>query len=747
MQITWQSLEDSVRSIASIKWRAPATARHLGGVDFDAVVEPSPDELILIEVTKRNDLSKVRDDVVKINALRLQRVADGILVRGYILLEGQPTTSMVETGALNKVKVMSVGDFFNEFFQYDAYVRLRGLQPFGSAVNPITGKSDTVGYIPVRYQNEDQSESFDVSKISERIVRGDRIVLVGDYGTGKSRCVQKIFDVLTTIARQPGKQVFAINLREHWGASSASEIIAGHLEELGLSGSIDNAMQIISTGGAVLLLDGVDEVGAQVFGDNRDSRKSVRKAALLGIRKLIDLAKGGILLTSRSHYFDSDDEMIEALGLSFGKPAVLLRCPEEFNDSETSQYLSQIQLDVQAPQWLPRKPLVFQVLSTIDKEIASQLLDADDGEFSFWSRFITAISEREARIHGSLQAEAVRQILINLAEISRDSDSFLGRLSVRDVREAYERAIQDTPDQAGEQMLMRLCSLGRVAPASPERQFVDSYIVDGLRAEALVRSIDAQDKVIIGKKWKQPLARLGWYLVHDSLIKFDKDGAYRSTLAHLSRGDNSQAYGEVLSAMLASEGPPIDASGILLTDCDIYWLRIGQRKVTNLGIASSYIRNLELLPEPIESQSTLELVDCQILELYGLSSKDGLPIWIRDSDIERYDSLSNVNLIKRSDLSAAHTLFIAVVHKIFFQPGAGRQENALLKGGFGQKHDPKLLSKILNILLREKLIEKHPGRDGVIYGPIRKHTRRMAAIKGQLALSGDPLWSEIGELH
>ena len=43
--------------------------------------------------------------------------------------------------------------------------------------------------------------------------------------------------------------------------------------------------------------------------------------------------------------------------------------------------------------------------------------------------------------------------------------------------------------------------------------------------------------------------------------------------------------------------------------------------------------------------------------------------------------------------------------------------------------------------------EKYPGDDGYIYGPNRKHTRRMAAIKGQLALSNDPLWNEIGKLH
>lgn len=746
MHTNWKTLEDSVRSIASIKWKANATAKHLAGVNFDAVVEPTTEELIVIEVTKREDLNKVRDDIVKINSLRLQRLADGVLVRGYIVVDDQPTTSMVETGASNKVKVLSVSDFFNEFFQYDSYIRLRSLQPFGSAVNPITGRPDSVDYIPVRYQVDDSSESFDIQKIAGRILGGERIILIGDYGTGKSKCVHKVFDVLATKYKRPGKQVFAINLREHWGASSASEIIAGHLEELGLSGSVDNAMQIIAGGGAVLLLDGVDEVGAQVFGASRDSRKSVRKAALEGIRKLIQLTQGGVLLTGRSHYFDSDEEMIEALGLSVGTAPTLLRCPEEFNENETTQYLAQIQLNVEAPTWLPRKPLVFQVLSTIDKVVASELLNTDDGELSFWNRFITAISEREARIHGSLQADAVRLILMNLAEGTREGDSYLGRLSVRNVREAYELAIQDTPDQAGEQMLMRLCTLGRVAPASPERQFVDSYIVDGLRADAFVRKIDMQDKKIASQKWRQPLSRLGWELLHDSLIKLDKESVFKSMLATLARGANDQAYAELLSTLLSSSGPAVDAGGATLTDCDIHWLTFGKRRLSNLVIRSSYIRNLELLPETDGLRSVLELFDCQIIDLYGVSSESGLPKWILKSEIERYENLSNSNRIKNSSLSASHTLFLAVIHKIFFQPGSGREERALLKGGFGQKYDPRLLSRILSILQREKLVERIQGDDGYVYKPNRKYTRRMAAIKGQLALSGDPLWAEIGAL-
>lgn len=746
MTISWQTLEDTVRAIASLKWKCVATPEHLGGIDFDAVLRPSSDELILIEVTKQHSLHKVRDDIIKINSLRLQSIADGILCRGYVLLEEEPTTSMVETGTSNKVSVLSVDHFLNLYFNADTYFNVRRKQPFGSALNPFTGSIDETEYIPVRYSSEDNHANFSAVNVCDRLLRGEKLVLIGDYGTGKSRCIKQAFELLQASTSSARHHVFAINLREHWGASSASEIIAGHLEELGLSGQIDNAMQIINNGGAILLLDGLDEVGAQVFGSTKDSRQSLRRAALEGVRKLVQKNSGGVLITTRSHYFDTDDEMLNSTGLSSDHNVGILRCPDEFSDTEAREYLSKIHIHVLLPPWLPRKPLVFQVLSTIECEAAKGVLESDDGEFSFWGKFINAICEREARIHGSLQSEAVRQILIVLAESTREGNEFLGRLSIRAVREAYEKVIHDTPDQAGEQMLMRLCTLGRVSPETPERQFVDNYIVDGLRAEALISAIDQQTREIGGRKWKQPLHRFGWYLLLESLVQFEKEGLFRDTLAGLTNGQNSQAYGEVLSVILATDGNSINCGNFFVTDADIYWLRIGQRQVTNLFIQSSYIQNLEILPEAEGHQSSIQLNDCQVIDLYGVSGELGMPKWIVKTDVGHFDNMTTASRIQKSDLSPPLVLFLAIVHKIFFQPGSGREERSLFKGGYGQKYDPKMISKIVAILYREKIIDRIKGDDGFVYTPIRRHTRRMAAIKAQLALSGDPLWAEIAKL-
>ncbi|MBF0212115.1 MAG: hypothetical protein HQM00_00980 [Magnetococcales bacterium] len=740
---SWRSLENAVRKIASTKWGVNANAEHLGGIDFDAVLRPSADHLILIEVTENDRLSNVRDNISKINSFRHSMLAEGVYCKAYILLEDVPTNSMIETARQNKITICSLSDFADEFFNFSSYVMYRTQQPFGSALNPFTGMPDSLKYVSVSYTSP--KLSFDALKISEELVNGEHVLLVGDYGTGKSRCVKEVFDILTVKNKQIGRSVFAINLRDHWGAKTASEIIAGHLEEIGLSEQVDNAMRIINSGGVILLLDGIDEVGAQVFGSSWENRRTLRRSALEGVRKLINKNKGGILVTSRSHYFDSDEEMIASIGLKDDKVKVVV-CPEEFSDSQAKEYLAQINVNAPVPDWLPRKPLVFQVISTIETDLANNILLSHDGEFSFWGKFITTICEREAKIHGSLQANAVQQILIILAEITRNGGAYLGKLSVKDIREAYERAIGETPDQAGELMLMRLCSLGRIGPESPERQFVDEYIVDGLRAESLVNIIDKQEKSIINKQWKQPLMKLGWNLLLDSLQNsyLVKKVLFESYLKKLAGGSNIQAYCEIFSVLASVKGDTLKPH-ITLDGCDIYCLVVGERQLSDVNIKRSYIRNFNLLPEVESKKSRIKVDDCQIIEIYGISSDEGLPDWISNTEVEKYDSLSNAKKIRNSELSSAHRLFLSVIHKIFFQPGAGREERSLFKGGFGGEYSNKTLSKILSTLHSEGLIEKIPGDDGNIYKPVRRYSRRMALIKSQLALSADPLWEKVSE--
>lgn len=742
--LSWKQLENAVISIACLKWGCSGRPEHIGGVDFDSVLRPSPEELVLIEVTEKNNLKKIREDITKIGSIRLQNAALGIVCRSYIVTKFTPTSSMIETGTLNKVSILSYTEFFSHFFDYNSYFNLRSAQVFGSAINPLTGLPDSNPYIPVDYNSDDEDKSFSASGVAKKLLNGEKIILIGDYGTGKSRCIQEVFELLKPDISQH-YAILAINLRDHWGASTAAGIVAGHLEDMGFSSMIDNVMKMVNAGGVILLLDGVDEVGAQAFGVKKENRKSLRRSALSGVRKLVEKNKGGILITSRSHYFDDDDEMLNSIGVNTEK-SLIFRCANEFTEIQSTEYLKKIGIDKKVPAWLPRKPLVFQVISTIDNEIAQKFLGDEAGEIDFWGKFLDSICTREAKIHGSIDPQAVKSILIALAERSRLGNEYLGRLSIRDVREVYEEVTGESPDEAGEQMLMRLCTLGRVGPTSPERQFVDEYVVDGLRAEGLIFSIDQQNRDISFLAWKQPLRRLGWNLLLESLINFKKERAYRSAVGFLTNGQNHQALAEVISALLFTEGPDIDGHSYYISDSEIHCLVIGNRYIDSIKIENSFIDNLMLQPEDTKRISNVEIDDCLIEDVYGVSSESGIPPWITKTAIRRFDNTSNIARIKESRLTPPQILFLAIIHKIFFQPGSGRKEQALRKGGFGLEYNPKLMSSIIAILMREGVVDRKIGDDGYIYHPIRKYSRRMAEMKSQLSLSHDPLWLEISSL-
>lgn len=382
--LSWRTLEDTVRSIARLKWKCEAKPEHLGGVNFDAVLRPSSEEVILIEITKESSLDKIREDINKINILRLGYIAERTICRGFIVIAGTPTTSMIESGQINKIQVLSADEFARLFFNGEGYKFQRLQLPFGSAFDPFTGKGDEVAYIPVNYSTESGIENFDVQKVATALLEGDKLVLVGDYGTGKSRCIKQLFDLLNGSQALPGRTAFAINLREHWGASTASEIIAGHLEEIGLSDSVDNAMQTIRAGGVILLLDGLDEVGAQIVDSDKERRRALRRKALEGVRKLVGIASGGVLITSRSHYFDGDEEMLAALGLKSDGQTTVIKCPDEFDDAQAHAYLKSIGVKQAPPSWLPKKPLVFQVISSLRPEQIETVIKDESGELAFW---------------------------------------------------------------------------------------------------------------------------------------------------------------------------------------------------------------------------------------------------------------------------------------------------------------------------------------------------------------------------
>jgi hypothetical protein len=84
---------------------------------------------------------------------------------------------------------------------------------------------------------------------------GKKVVLLGEYGTGKSRCSRELFTSLAKTAAETNLYPIALDLRDLWGLRRAPELITRHLSELGLDNNLQNAA-VMRWLGSNLNLDG-----------------------------------------------------------------------------------------------------------------------------------------------------------------------------------------------------------------------------------------------------------------------------------------------------------------------------------------------------------------------------------------------------------------------------------------------------------------------------------------------------------
>jgi hypothetical protein len=747
MSTKWKSLEDYVRSIAELRWNVACNPEHIDGVDFDGVCRVSADELVLIEITTERNLSKVRRDLNKIIPTRNRLAANGEICRGFIVLDEQPTNSMIEAGQKVHIAVCSADDFERSFFDFQSYISLRSKIPFGSAVNSETGKTDTRSFISVNYTDQESSKNYKISEIAQFLQRGGRVVLTGDYGTGKSRCVLEVFDFLKGDIRNSAAFPIAINLRDHWSSSNALEIIAGHLGNIGFQSSIDNVVRLLNSGHLILLLDGFDEIGTQVHDINIEDRRSLRKRAVQGVRDLIAKTHRGLLITGRSHFFDSNEEMIESLGLSISKDIICLGAPETFSTDEGAQYLSELGIFATIPSWLPRKPLVFQIIAELDSEDVTELLSTENAEITFWNTFINVICRRESKgVGDSISPQTIQRILEVIAEQTRYANTISGRLTPTDIDTAYQSVVGSIPDQSGRQLLSRMCTLGRIEPESPDRQFIDISLLDVLRANALVVNVLSMTDNSSRKKWIQPLGLLGVTHASQAVQLYHLEQHFFSYLKKFGNSQNTIILGEIVSILTVNGRKALDFQSLQIACSTLPILNLGNRQISNLIVKESEI-GLLILDETLTKNEDGIMIDgCLITSATGISAHAGLPSWVINSEVIDFVSLSNSARIKEATLSATQKLFVAIVHKIFFQPGSGRKESALLKGGYGQEYIPILANKIVRILINHGVISKFNGDSEPVYKPVRGFSSRMNKMLSQLTLSEDEIWKEISEI-
>lgn len=742
MKKSWATFEEKVREISSLIWGRAPIPENVGGVDVDAVLHLDPQLSILVEITEERTLGKVRTDVNKLITAQNALYAQRIIARSYCVIDAETLTdAMRESGKANGIKVVTVGEFSKQFFDFPTYNIARMNAPFGSAVNPLTGQKDDTDYVPVRYKVEGTGQEIGTPEIADYLVRGQHVILLGEYGSGKSRCIRETYRYLASRYSEYFCHPVAIDLRDAWGLKRGVELINRHFSDLGLDPLIPNAVRAMNAGALAVLLDGFDELGSQAWNNDPARLRAIRAQALQGVKDIIQRTGGGTLVAGREHYFPSNDEMLHALGLN-KHSCIVVRSKEEFTDEELQEFFDQRGIDIDLPAWLPRRPLICQTINNLPDSEREEIFNSEANETAFWDHFMRVLCIRDARIHVAFDPDTIYSVLKRLARITRTKPANVGPLTLADMQKAFEETVGQTPGEEASVMLQRLPSLGRLGTESDDRQFVDTYILDGLRAkdvgEVALASFE-QNREVLSTPWANGLDSLGQRILASEARCSD------AKLLSLARdalgGPNKTLISDLISSLMMRPGGQVDFDDLEFVDGHFISLDFSHRDLAKLRLKSCTFGTVIFGSHEAKA---VTIKDSLAERVAGATSPKGLPVWA-ELKADKYESAANTSSIRRIGLKPGQQILATTIRKTFFQKGAGRKEESLTRG-FARIGKPGTISRVINLLLRDGILERGKGEEGWLYIPVRKHTARMQAILDELNTSKDPLWIAAGDL-
>ncbi len=744
---SWSSLEDYVRQICTLRWSADARPEKIAGIDVDCVVKIRPDHYIIVEITENDTLSKVRDDLTRLQTIKMHLFQEGIYANCYSVISGNVTSSMIQTGLALKIEVLTLEKFENDFFNFSSYKTLRNNRAFGSCVNVVTGQNEDLKYVNVKYKVKSNGNIqslngiVDIEKIIDLLWNNKKIILLGEFGCGKSRCIKELFHVLSERAAGIKKFPIAINLRDNWGLKTTGEIVRRHFGDMGLSEETDSVLRSLNRDSFCFLLDGFDEISTQLWSDEPGKLEVTRYESLAGVRNLITENNGGVLITGREHYFNSDKEMLGCLGLD--ETTIILVVNNEFTQSEYEEFIALYGAETEFPLWLPKRPLICSILKNLEPEFIDELFADIENETLFWNLFIDVVCKRESKIKGVLASDTIKKVLIKISRLTRSKSANVGPVSLSEIRKCFEEILGQYPIDHASVMLQRLPGLGRYEAETENRRFVDIFILDGLRALDLVQIIESNNYSVTDEPWVNPLGELGLKIVAQEVVA-NSSLKYQaaSYLTKSSLRNNKVISPDILSSLLLIDDVDPDFSNIIISDGIFSILTLIDKNISNLHINDSTIESLIIKNTKCNN---FDITESIIGLISGISDKHGLPSWISKCEIQQYSSLKTTAAIKRADLNTQQKILVTIIKKTFFQRGRGRKEEALLRG-LGLVDRFGYTDKILKVLLREGILERSIGDEGFIYIPIRKYADRMKRIVSELTISEDKLWQEVSDL-
>ena len=738
-----ENFEHEVRRIARSLWPSAEFfgAAMVDGRETDGIFE-TEDCIHIVEATTSRRRDKAQHDILKISKLvqRHRRKSSDRAVKGWFITLNEPTADQRKVAEKYRqdINTLSFSQFQSRLINSRGYLSTRDAYSFGSVRDPATGKhsvnSADIKYVPIDLLDIKSKEAFPRSKLRSAVSEGKTVVLLGDYGAGKSMTLREMYyrfkeDHLRGMTH---KFPVYLNLRDHYGQRDSAEVIIRHATSIGFD-QPSHLVRAWRAGYVHLLIDGFDEISTIPIQGSWHNLRDNRYRAMEAVRRLVrEHPKGsGLLIAGRAHFFDNSGERHESLGLSQESIELSLT---EFTDDQIGTYLRRVGLVGSVPSWLPTRPLLVGYLAAkgflnvfLDKESTDSPKSPEDG----WDTLLDSIADREAEIEAGIDGSTVRKILERLATKARSSHMGLGSISQDSVIQAFESVCGYSPDERGLVLLQRLPGLGVDREEENSRTFIDESFADACRSGDLLTFIHDPFNFPLSvlEDIESSMGPLG-IGVASRKVKAEGfgEGKINTALAEAYKCGANYMASDIARLMLENDcsiQKDIKLSGLFIAD-----LEFGDSRsnLSKLRYADCFFSRVEIESD-VDIARMPSFEECMIDEMEGPVSRLDLPAEKFDAkcEIGKFNKATDtISQMLALDLPLGIRVCLTILRKLYMQTGSGRRENALYRGLDSRAR--RLVPRVLQSLQSEGFVLPDKSRRNTIWRPCRSHKKRVGRI-------------------
>lgn len=751
-----RAFEDRVRHICRVRWPdARGGAALVDNIERDGFYE-TEDLVHIVEATVSTRKQYATDKAQKLSRL-LRSLAPKYprrLVRAWLVTSSDPTADQrsAVTTINPDINIVSFHEFTSTLVDAVTYLELRSAYSFGSARN-LVNLSD--------HANVGDYVEMDILEVSDVASRpwtveallavissgGKRVVIVGDYGSGKSMTLREIFLRLKKkyLNNQTPRFPLYVNLRDHWGQEDPDEILERHARKIGYPHP-PQLVRAWRAGFVTLILDGFDEVAAEGWGGKGRRLLSLRQKATKGVRRFVEeTSSSAVVIAGRSHYFNNTDELRQALGTYADALYLTLN---DFSEPQILAYLSKMssyKCGGVIPDWLPSRPLLIGYLA--QRGILNEILTNPETEHRAegWRALLDMVCRREAAIDQGIYPKQLKRVLERVATLARARADGLGPLTAADMFHAFEEVVGQPPDDSARVILLRLPGLGPyIGDESGSRSFVDEDFADSARAGDMFELCKNTFSNDVKAIWaaRVSLGRLGVSMVAAECKKSNvSNKAVSALIRHAVQKRRSGLVATDALRVLDEMGFPYDGSRVDISDAVIESIEIDS--LTPCFSSVSFVGCLidqVVINGDVSPSNMPRFVSCDIEAVIGRVSKADLPEgMLSDScKVAAYSAFDKTTAaIMAMPIDEGTKILLSVLKKLFLQPGSGRIESSFYRGITPSSR--QLVNEVLGLVEAEGLAKPMRLDRRIVWVPTRAEYGRVFRVLEAPTASRDPL--------